>query len=502
MGRERVGLMRARPLGLAAIAAIAASATCRAAAADDADWVGFYGRLRDYTVQSRAELYEKLKLLDKQKIQSRRQQRMYQTAVRPPSIETASNATAIDVAQAAIRSSMDGTVAGASVALPALLGFGDFPLQVVVGLAALDQSKTRYQLAASWERLRNYTSPSDLGLAACTFGDKEKKDLLEQIDALSAAYRQACEIVAHILKTPNHRVPKRSTDGRYAAACGLQRGDDSLETLPQRVDELNKLFDEETKRREEAAKSNKSEDAQSLAELQGRLEGMAPSIEKLTAFELPKLDVCHDSDAIRDAATRKAWEDRHLRFGLAARADIYPHVFGFNPTPTTPLANGQTAEAEVNFDFSYVKGRVEITAGCGYGKAREDLSQPLRPYLSPSLSVAWVVGSLSHDTLMDPDTGKVRLVDGALPPRLVVGLDGSLQWALDPPDTQDGNVNKLTVTAFLDFRFTESLAVRVGAPLSGVIVVRPADASVSPPVTERRGLQWTIPVFVGSVLKL
>jgi hypothetical protein len=197
----------------------------------------------------------------------------------------------------------------------------------------------------------------------------------------------------------------------------------------------------------------------------------------------------------------KAWNDGYRRFGISGRFDAHSHKFGINPKPSEELPHGQIADGEVRVEVSYGAKRIELIAGAGYGKMRGTISEPLRSYISPSLSFALVVGSLTQDSLID-ENGVIRLVDGKLPPRLVVGLDASLRCALEKPEIQDQRVQKVTMTAFVDFRFTENLAVRLGAPVSAVMVVRPADSTTTPPVIEKRGLQWTVPVFFGTVAKL
>ncbi|HEX2869894.1 MAG TPA: hypothetical protein VHP33_01535, partial [Polyangiaceae bacterium] len=121
-------------------------------------------------------------------------------------------------------------------------------------------------------------------------------------------------------------------------------------------------------------------------------------------------------------------------------------------------------------------------------------------YVAPSISVSFVLGSLSADALYKE--GKLNVVDGKVPPRLVAGLNADLEYAFDPPASQATHVNKFGATAFVDFLFTKELAFRLGIPVKAQIVTREADDKAVPKVTEKKGLQWSVPVFLTSAIKM
>ena len=215
------------------------------------------------------------------------------------------------------------------------------------------------------------------------------------------------------------------------------------------------------------------------------------------SFKEPSYD-CYDDGTISSALADYAWNSAAYRFGASFTLETFANAFGFNPTPDDPLTKGQPARVEGRLEGARVTGPFELHLGAGLGKSREALDDPYELYVAPSFSAALVVASLSGEPLeLD---GKLNDVDGKAPPRLAIGLDAEVQYTFEPPASQSTHIDKVKLSLFFDFLFSEDLGFRVGVPLQGKIATREADAE--PPVAEKKALQWSVPVFLTSVLKM
>jgi hypothetical protein len=235
---------------------------------------------------------------------------------------------------------------------------------------------------------------------------------------------------------------------------------------------------------------------------------LATATDKFASYKEPGPDDCdsQSQDALRDAAVRAAWNLTRVRLGLSVRSDLFQRQRGFNPDHgppdhPTPLPDGRLKDGEIRFEVSYARRGFEFVAGVGAGQSRLALADDLVGYISPSLSIAFTAASLSHDRLYDKDKdGEIlHVVDGALPPHLVLGVDAQLQYAPSPPTIQVVKIQRVGVTGFADFRFTDKLAVRVGIPVAAELLARKSKVDGTEVKLDR---QWSIPAFVATVLKL
>ena len=240
--------------------------------------------------------------------------------------------------------------------------------------------------------------------------------------------------------------------------------------------------------------------APTATELLPILAAVTTSSTALAGFKFIPLE-CHTPTELGDAAVRSAWNTPIVRYGVSIREDRAERMFGFNPDPKTPLSDGRLNDGEIRAEVSYACERVQLTGGAGGGESRASLTDPLVHYVSPALSVSFVVGGLTGEPLYNKD-GQLNVVGGALPPRLIVGLDAVVHVAVDPPATQATRWQKVTVTAYGDFKFTDKLVFRIGVPIDGELASRKANPMATPPVTAMRDLQWTLPVFVATVIKM
>lgn len=441
----------------------------------------FYDKLIDSTIETRTAQQKKIE-------SARKRARSYEIAVQEPTISTAGASTASELAQAAINTSVQGADAGITVSPLALFGRGADPFQISTTLATLKGGVTRVVLAASYQ----FPFEQDLDIDACKPVDANavRTEALKIHDG----YRQTCEAIVTLGQLPpvpeaaNQARAQRMLEGAIAA-CGpgplqprtVSTGQTALQYA---VTQLVTLYSPV------AAGANKA--------LQPKLAALVSAVGLLMMTKASFVE-CHGADELADAAIRTAWEAHVVKVGFSFREDRAAKIFGLNPDPKTPLADGRLNDGELRAELTYTHRRVQATLGGGIGEARISLTDPLIKYWSPSLSIAVALGGVTGDPLIK--NRHVNVVNGALPPRLVVGLDALVHYSFSPPATYS-SLEKVAVTAYFDFRFTDKLSFRVGAPLTADLVTRKADNTATPPTPAQHDLQWTIPIFVATVIKL
>jgi len=399
-----------------------------------------------------------------------------QVSERTPSLSTANASTVVEKAQAAVKTDIAGADAGVSINPLAITGQSTKPVQIIFTAAALKDGVTRFQQAITWQLDR----PAKLDLQDCgplTAGEQQAFE--SAATQLKRSYLEACRVVANEPQVPG--VPKTAQGEAARAACGLPSDAKTPQSLVEATLDLAGALENLDRTR------------------QGILDHVALPrlVDDLKKVVQPPID-CATESTIADAIVRASWTTPRLRFGLSLRADLFPRKFGFHPEAADPREL-QRSDSEVRLEFSRGRDRFEFTTGIGYGAGRTSPRAPLVTYWSPALSVAWTVGSLGDVPLYDT-SGRLNVVNRALPPRLVLGVDASLQYATDPPAGQVVNVQKLNVTSYADFRFTEKLTVRVGIPIAAALQTRKGDMSGGG--TDKTDRQWTVPAFVATILKL
>lgn len=419
--------------------------------------------------------------------------------LRSPVLTTANAATAVELAQAAISTSVAGADAGVTVSPLALFGGKDSPLQVPITLAALKDGVARLQLGLTWLHL----GPRRNLLDRCTIDEAAIRAPRED---LQRAYVTVCNAVAGIplLATSADRDKPLALEVRQA--CGLER--EATMTLGRAAAwiahglvELRPHYAARVKALNDSERANPSPDAAAVVAVANALERVSASgLAALDAYRPPPRDSCkaNEAAALERAEIQAAWATARTRIGLSLRGDLFEHRFGFNPDAMVPLPDGRLKDGELRLELAYTQGGFEVAGGIGYGRARGALDGDLGGYLSPSLSLAWTAASLSGESLYDA-LGRLRVVNGALPPRLVIGLDVQAQYAPSPPATQAVNLQKLSITPFVDFRFTDTLAVRLGVPVNAELASRSADEMKG--IAAKQDRQWSVPAFVATVIK-
>jgi hypothetical protein len=492
--------MSGRFSALLAATTLFISSTSRAQTTTSASFNQFYDALRESTVatlQSEIDQIERARngRLDTTAATARaaRDARSRQVAVRAPSLSTANATTAAELAQAAISTSVSGTDAGVSLSPLALMGYQDSAVQVPITFAALKDGVARLQVGLT----EQFSAEPEVNVLSCKLSQDDEAELRKSIEAARSAYDESCKLVS-ALTLPLPGDPALSTrTAKFVQmlhrACGTEgevpkKVSTGISWLMDALEELQTIYESDPG-------SVAARDDVSKALLGVRATG-------LKDYKEPAPDECPNqaADALGDAALRASWNLARKRIGLSLRGDFFQRVYGFNPDPSTPLSDGRLKDGELRAEASYARRDLEIVAGIGYGTSRTALADELVTYVSPSVSIAWTAGSLSGDSLYKD--GEINLIDGALPPRLVIGLDAQLQYAPSPPATQVVNLQKVVFSAYLDFRFTDKVVVRLGVPITADLALRKGDASMVPAVPDKRDRQWTLPFFVATVIKL
>jgi hypothetical protein len=218
---------------------------------------------------------------------------------------------------------------------------------------------------------------------------------------------------------------------------------------------------------------------------------LARSVDMVRKFKVSASIECPEPETVKAAVKR--WEDSHESwdFGAGVRADFFPLVWGSVPaceaTPDEPKCKTfrvalQRFEPLAAVTWSPQKW--SVTLGAGLAWAREERGADLDEVLSPKLGVSYQFSDSSSED----------------DPRVVAGLELELDVALGKPESQKELVNELSFIPYIDVTVTDELSFRLGVPLHAEQVAgEEEEGSMTPPPS---ALQWTLPVFVATVIKL
>lgn len=436
----------------------------------------------------------------------RRRHAFPSAALQTPALSGASGITAVELATAALKTSIEGAEAGVSVAPLALAGLDKSPVQVNATFAALKELKTEFGVAAFFQSVWDPAELKDVHLAPCKFDDDAKKALIEALNNVSPALEESCRLMAALDKIDG--IPHSPAREEATRICEAPVKCEGTSTGNANCDGVNGLIGaiKVAVRQVEGGKKK--------APLPDWARTGAQAVDK-AATALAKLDVfrknyprpnCFDADKLSDAMIRSKWQEPQYRAGVGVTFDLFPLMWGFNPDTTKKLAAGELSKLVIRAELARVTGPFELHLGFGVGRSRTEVDKSLYSYLTPSLSISGTVCGLSKGGLYEDakpgEERQLRVVKGALPPRLALGLDAQLEYSITRPDTQVTALQALTVTAYADFRFTDTLGIRIGVPLAGKLVTREKDDKKTPVVTEKTDLQWSLPVFATTVIKL
>lgn len=419
-------------------------------------------------------------------------------------------------AEAAIQASVEGAEAGFVIA-PLQL-FSDYAgtANLQVTLAALEEGRTRAGLGLNFVHV-TLPSPQAVGISSCDYDEQAYRT---QLDALDDNLKQVCREIVAMLPDPTDtpiggnltegevsRAPDIWKGARYA--CGIAANPPETALSPGNSCQKAWTFELAAayvnlaigfaEKRLVALGEAESRTLSGLRDLKDR---NTDALGALLAHDAPGFTSGISDEALAEAVRKYAWRNPRWTVGADALIELFPFRSGFNPDPETPLPKGELAKWSASVAASYGCGRWASKVGAVVNQERsapDDSFEMLG--LGPTVGLSFVLGTLSNAPLVD-ENGDITLKDGGLPPRLIVGLDGSAIFAVKRPESQPSILDNLKLTSWMELRFTEKLAIRVGIPFETTTVQRDENADVDPPVPELRKRQYSVPAFVQTVLKI
>ena len=211
---------------------------------------------------------------------------------------------------------------------------------------------------------------------------------------------------------------------------------------------------------------------------------------------------------------RHLWETPQLRFSVEGNFDFAPIRWGFAPTTAEdgmavqkPLSRGELEASQIKGAVYIRYKRVEGLLGFGGGRML-DLEMKARTFLLPSAQFGVVVASLDPRIPLLDDKGRLRTTEsGDLPPRLVLGVEGSLRPMLgaSAADAEtsvypQAHIEAVRLGLFADFRVQKNLSFRLGIPVEGKMVLQKKDDATG--IGQDVGMQWSIPVFLTTIVAM
>jgi len=398
-------------------------------------------------------------------------------AVATPSVNPSNGLTAAERAAVVVNTSVAGATAGVNISPFALAD-----LRALRGLsftvAALSDTVTRMGAGYIYESRRDPRF-EELGIA-CRIDFEQARKQLEQTEP---AYFRACEAVAKVdeaLACQNRGTSCATlvVAGRLACDLPVMSNPSNLvapRTVTQAAASITGMFDA------------------IVADAKPKLtDREREAFATLASYRSPRPLDCATPENVANAVTRWVWDQHTLKASLTGHLDLFPLTLGFNPQH---LADFEQKASELRIDGLYTRRGVEAGLGVGWAMERSDRGNPRVGLITPSLRISRTVGALDGKPLVD-DTGRLRLLDdGTLPPIVVIGMEGSLEVATESVENDTSKLRALTITPHIDFRYNADLAFRLGVPIAMKRV-----KSLTDPTSV--GSQWTIPVFVTTMLTL
>jgi hypothetical protein len=431
-------------------------------------------------------------------------------AVDPLEPDDSAGAATVRRLAGAIKTNPEGTEAGLSIAPFALAG-SEMLAGLEFSVAALKDDLTRAGVT--------YTFDGSPTLAE-VWRDPQTCPLQPRIDALEkpkSFFLAACStVVAELpyatlsLSADESREYGR-TLRRAQIACGLvtpRAGETRVDRLPDALAQIRKAVELANTLAQEAH-------VELSPPVVVRALGLSASASEFRDWGPALWTECYSDKDIRGHLVRLYWNHRTWKLAVGASFDLFPRKYGFSPDGSE-LPKGDTKSGEVRLGFSTVKAGTEVGVSTGFGRSRDKLVDELRSYIPVSFSVAKAFSLLKRrplTTYSDRERESVpalNVVDGGLPPRLVLGFSAAVQLALDKRESQETSFNAVRIQPHIDFLINSTLSFRLGIPLRGEIAVRDKKEAVAetptspatPAVAEKRALQWTVPVALVAVLKL
>lgn len=406
----------------------------------------------------------------------------------------------------AIKTNPEGTEAGIVIAPFALAGSDVLP-GLELTFAALEGDFTRtgvsYTKDASPKLADVWKAP-----AACPIPPRIKKLERPHEFYLTACTAVVAAVPETVGETSGLSEPERAAYATRMAqarlACGLTRDPASTaaSTMPEAIALVRRAV-------EIVNSVGALTDAIIPRNVLGISLGLAPTATALTNWTLASSTSCYSGDDIQGYFRQLYWRAGTWKLAGSVSFDLFPRKYGFSPDDST-LPNGDVRSGEARLDFSHTREATEFSAGVAFGRSRDELGDELRGYVGPSASIARAFSLLPKKRPLRTTEGELNVVDGELPPRLVLGFSTAIEVAVNKRASQDTRFNKVKIQPHLDFLINETLSFRLGVPIRGEIAVRKAEEAVEatpttpakPAVVEKRALQWTLPVAIIAVIKM
>lgn len=478
-----------RHVRLLAIAVLLASAPSRADPADDARKV-FMLAVDDHVA-----------LITATQPAAERAVSAQQTGARAAAIDDGNIATLPKLAALAFKTDLDGTEAGVSIAPLVLLGHtGEAARGLSLSVASLKEDK--FRVGASYQQsLRpSAIGPDDLGLKLCELDPAVYRT---EVAKRADDYAALCGAIAKVLQVSvEHKVAWLQA----AAACG-RKVDDNLLREELALGSGRKVTGLEIF--EDVQNANLTSKVSSALQFWNDIKPTAANevrpetIEHLKVLA-PSPWSCIDRDAIVKAAIRHHWASAKTSLGFAIVGDFHPYRFGLNPNESDdpsknkPLPRGELAKAEARIELHRSRKRLTWTVGLGAKWKREAIDDDLTLSLRPAVGMQYVLTRLDGGPL-EKKGEMVLTEDGTPPPVLVLGVEALFGAVVhNKPASQSSRLDEVDLKLFADFRISKGIAFRIGIPLTAEIKTREAAAGVA----EKKALQWTVPVFLSTVLEI
>ena len=422
-------------------------------------------------------------------------------------LEADNTAAVVRTASLAIRTDVDGAEAGIAVAPLVLAGLDSRAARAWnVTAASLAESKFRVATSYRFELGGLGLGPEALGYQGCVF---QAADYREQLVEAATHYGELCAVLwsGSDPGPAGGSADDQADWANRAGLCGVQLPAGVSDAQRARVEHvragtlLSKIagLQSVVKRVQNTPHDQRSAALKRLAEPGDAIDVLAKLL------DVPSITSCVDDAALPGNVRRARWRLHDLAIGVSTHADFFPRQFGFNPDTSVPqktLPSGELAETELRGELQYTHARWTVTGGLGGKLARDTFEDPLGKSVRASAGIAALALRLDGKPVEDEDGNVILTKDDKLSPVMSIGLDAAIGFAIDRPVSQHSVIDDVSVSLFVDFKVSDTLAFRLGIPLQATTVTREADDSAIPKVTERRALQWTVPVFVTTVLKM
>ncbi|GEN11171.1 hypothetical protein SAMN05443572_11421 [Myxococcus fulvus] len=416
-------------------------------------------------------------------------------------------------AEAAIQTSVEDTQAGFTIAPLRFILDQYSPIDPQLTLAALDDGRTR--LGVALNGVFSHADTSSPGAAGISFCSYDEVGYRKTLDDLGRALSRACHLVATLPPPPLDFPPDEEAALKHETwriarhLCGVpgarpvappEASENSCKAAWTFEDAAHRVIGA-ARNEEVRLDKSRAADEEERTRFRERLAAVSDERDELVQHRAPNF--LPSDTSLAQALRRNAWARSRFVVGIDGRMDFFPWKEGFNPAPNPeedPLPKSQLAAWQVNLAGSWGHQRTFIKLGLRLEQERSAPTDELPP-LSPGLSfkLTYTLGALAG-SLTDP-AGELLPIEGKLPPHVLLGVEGAIAFVNKRTAVHPYLVDNANAALWLEFRFTEKLAVRTGFQLDAKTVTRAEDTTTTPPTPELSKLQYSVPAFVLTALQ-